>query len=109
MANDEWFTRNAGEPYSYARQKLWEALQALVSSQRMSRRLGGALASLAQLDVETQVPPEMREEFVGLMAALGSRLDRSDPQWTTVKSTAPKSDQMAEQVLGLFVRTMGGL
>ena len=56
-----------GHEYSAARQKFWEALQGLVSSLPMRRRLGQALESLAQLDPDKDVPPEMKQEFERLL------------------------------------------
>jgi hypothetical protein len=101
--------RNATEPYSYARQKLWEAIQALVSSRPMRRRLADALSALALLNAEHDIPPSKRATFKQLKKDLERRIDNSNPYWRRIKTTAPKSDKFANEILDQFVEVMGGL
>lgn len=101
--------KNATEPWSHARQKLWEAMQSLVSSKPMRFRLASALVSLEQLNVETEIPPERRVEFERLRQELRDRRVALDPERMVVSSLAPKSDEYARQILRLFVEVMGGL
>ncbi len=56
--------------YHYARQKFWEAVDALVGDGLMRERLGYARMYLSMLRPEDDLPEEPREDFRVLMHEL---------------------------------------
>jgi hypothetical protein len=97
------------EPYTYARQKLWEAVNVLVGDLPMKKRLGYARGLLLLLEPEKDLPEHLRSRFQALVEDLNKRVVHWDfrPSW--VVSRHPKSGRMAEEILSLYTELRGGI
>lgn len=94
--------------YTFARQKLWEALYILVSDGPLKERLGGAHAELSNLQLH-HFPENLRDEFQGLMIEFGKRVVHYAVRPSRVNAQRPVSTKMAHTVLGLYTKLRGGI
>jgi hypothetical protein len=84
--------------YGYAKEKVYEALNALVGSSPLRRRLSDATHFLSLLHHPQQIPPEIADELRDVRQAL----DRL-PQREIDRAL------LARRILSMFVKLTGGL
>ena len=90
------------DQYRYARQKLWEALYALVGSGSIKVRLGFAQNLLLTLQPQKDLPAELHGKFQTLMLDLDRRAIHYSYRPTRINTRSPKADQMATTILELY-------
>jgi hypothetical protein len=98
-----------GEPYRYARQKLWQAVDCLVGDGPLRLRLGYAYTTLLILNADNDLPAELRDRFTALMQALDARADNEAHGPVTINTRAPKAGRLAGEVLSLYIALRGGI
>jgi hypothetical protein len=97
------------QDYPYARQRLWQAVEALVGDGTMRERLGVARDTLLHLQPD-QVPAHLRPEFLALMEALNDRaVQLGHEQFSRIITRRPKSGEMAKIILRLYIDVRGGV
>ena len=101
--------RTLMDQYRYARQKLWEALYALVGSGSIKDRLGYAYSSLGILQPDKDHPLELRGQFQNLMTDLERRIVHYSYRPSRINTRHRKADQMAESILSLYIALRGGI
>lgn len=99
----------AGERYSYTRQKFWEAVGSLVGDGAMPARLGYAYMSLLILRPDEDLPESMRDKFRTLMAELGKHVVHPSNAPPRINLQHPDSDRAADMILSMYVELKGGI
>jgi hypothetical protein len=98
-----------GRDHPYARQRLWQAVEALVGDGTVRERPGVARDMLLHLQPE-QVPAHLRPEYLALMEALNDRAVRlGHEQFSRIITRRPKSGDMAKTILRLYIDARGGV
>ena len=104
-----WQSRkNILSNYTHARQRLWRALYILVADGSLGDRLGSAHAELCSLRPH-DFPGDLRDEYQNLMADLEKRIKSGPSQSARIHARRPVSTQMAQTVLGLYIKLRGGI
>lgn len=97
------------QQYSYALQKLWEAIYVLVGDGPIRDRLGYAFILLLTLQPEHDLPEHLRGKFCTLMADLNKRKITYTYRSTRINTRRPKSGHMATTILELYIELRGGI
>ncbi len=100
--------------YDYAREKFWQAVDTLATSDRsIQERLASAALILSRLHKpDEDLPEDLREEFKALWheltkeAAVG---DEGTINATTRKLTAQQGTALASQIFSIYTRLRGGI
>jgi hypothetical protein len=94
----------------YARQKLYEALCALVGDGPIDKRMTFAADTLAQLQLQpNRIPPSIAEEIHAVHSALTKTPLSHYRGYTLRNITTEDGEKLAQRILGMFVTLMGGL
>ena len=93
---------------SYARQKLYEAVHALVGSASIHERLERAANHLAVVRLANQYPENVRERADRLTRALMEPSGQGSAQ-VVGHLTDEEGESLAREILSIFVVAMGGL
>jgi hypothetical protein len=97
------------EKYSYARQKFYEAIYALVGSGLIKDRLAAAYSYLVILRPEQDIPKSLRNKFNALMKELEGRTIHYNYRPTQINTRAPKADKLARAILECYMDLRGGI
>jgi hypothetical protein len=88
---------------SYAKQKFFEAVAALIGTEPLQERLRFALSSLSTLRASggtvQHLSPDLELQFQKLMEKLKPPLEVSDDE----------AKKLADEIFSIFVKVMGGL
>ena len=100
--------------YDYAREKFWQAVDTLATSDRsIQERLAGAALYLSRLHrPDEDLPEDLREEFKALWHELTKEPaveDEGTINATTRKLTAEQGKALASQVFSIYTRLHGGI
>src|SRR5262245_26810680 len=98
-----------GEPYTYARQRLLQAVECLVGEGALRQRLGYAYTTLAKLNEDNDLPPDLRDRFKKLMWELQARSDGGKYGPVKIITRAPKAGHLAQEVLAIYIDLRGGI
>ena len=93
----------------HVRQKFWEAVRALSSSEKFGVRLYHARNSLSEIQ-EAEIPECIKREFVEIMEILGELKIRDE--WFNFSLSyhgQPKIKEIPNRIFAAFVELMGGL
>lgn len=94
--------------YSYAKEKLYEALHALVGSSPIEQRLTFAAGALILLQPD-QIPPQIAQDLRAALDVL-TKTPLSDSHSYTPRPVTPEEGvELAHKILSMFVDLMGGL
>ncbi|MBG0796808.1 hypothetical protein IYX23_03735 [Methylocystis sp. L43] len=88
--------------------KLYEALNALVGDNDLERRLSIAAGPLTQLQ-DRDIPEEYRPRFAALKASLPKASLGCDPNYVPAQMSEREARDLSERILRLFFDAMGGL
>jgi hypothetical protein len=94
--------------HTYFKQKLFEALAALVVDGDLDQRLTFAANYLLRLQ-DRDVPEGLRDDFTRLRDALTRTPLSSERGWVDRQISAEDARKHALEVLSLFTEVMGGL
>jgi hypothetical protein len=97
--------------HDYGREKLYEAVNALVGSDAIQMRLTNATEALSPLALQPDpdLPAELRDRFDALWLAL-TELPLSDEHDSTPRPvTDEEGAKLAREILSLYTEAMGGL
>jgi hypothetical protein len=92
----------------YARQKLFEALYALVGDGTIDKRLTFAADYVITLQ-PNQIPTSIAEEFEAVRDKLTKTPLTHERGYTLRNITTEEGEKLAQRILGMFVTLMGGL
>jgi hypothetical protein len=92
----------------YLKQKLCEALHALVSDGHIDQRLSYAAGYFVQMQ-DRDVPDEYRDKFMEIKSRLTQIKLSSDRGYVPRPISTDDANELASDILSLFVRVMGGL
>lgn len=100
----------AGERYSYTRQKFWQAIDCLVGTRDIGDRLAGAHNHLLVLKSgNPDLPDSMRSQFESLMDSLSRHAKYFDNAPPRIEMSEPEANRTAEMILSLYVELKGGI
>ena len=93
----------------YAKQKLYEAVHALVGRDEIQRRLTFATVPMIHLQ-DRDIPETIKVEFEAVKRAL-LRTPLADPQrgYLPRQISDEEAELLAQRILGLLTEVMGGL
>jgi hypothetical protein len=100
--------------YGYAREKFWQAVDTLATSDRsIQERLAGAALFLMRLHKpDEDLPEELREEFKAVWHELTKEKavgDEGDIVATTRQLTAEQGKKLAGRILSIYTQLHGGI
>jgi hypothetical protein len=97
----------------YAREKLWQAIHVLVTSESsLQERLASAAIYLIRLQAKDDFPEEYQAAFEFIVDSLTHEPavgDEGKIQATTRKMTDIEARQVAERILSLYTQLKGGI
>jgi hypothetical protein len=93
---------------TYARQKFFEAVYALVGTSTIDERLTFAAVPLVIL-AEDHLPEEMRDEYRALRRALTKIPLSTETSYQLRPISEDDGRKLAKQIFEMFVKLMGGL
>ncbi len=95
--------------YDYAKQKLWEAVSSLVGASSIQERLTSAAIPLLALRPPQEVPPDIKERLESVLAKLTAEPLSNETRSTPRKLSDDEGRKIADEILSMFTRVMGGL
>lgn len=98
------------DKYGYAKQKLYEAVLSLAGVGSIQERLTFAAVHLVTLSTPAQEnPPEIRAQLEALVNKLTVKPLSDTKSYTPRELNDEEARKVAEDILSLFVKVMGGL
>lgn len=92
----------------YLKQKLYEALYTLISTDDLNKRLTYAGTTLVALQ-DRDVPIEYRERFARIRSQLFATPLSSEDNYLPRQMPVEDAKALAREILGLYTEVMGGL